>query len=866
MKKQYEVEGMTCTACASAIERQLSKVDGVSRVNVNFASEKMVVEFNDTLVNEKQLSYEVKDIGYSLVTKENTSTEDKSKAQKHQEVMGFRLVLSLIFSIPLFYIAMGPMIGLWVPEFFSYHQNVLMVGIIQLLMTIPVMIVNSEYYRVGFKTLYKRSPNMDSLIAVGTTAAFIYGIFVIFQLAYGYSYQNMEIVMLYQHELYFESVVVILTLITLGKFLEAKAKGKTLKALEALMELAPETGIILKEGAEVEMPVEEIYIGDTMIIKAGNKIALDGDIIEGSVLLDESMLTGESLPLNKTLNETIYAGTMCKSGFAKVSVTKTREETALFGIVRLVEEAQSTKAPIAKMADTISAYFVPAVLGISLVTFVTWLALGENVAFAFQMAVSVLVISCPCALGLATPTAIMVGTGKGASYGTLIKSGEALEQLYKVNTIVFDKTGTLTIGKPVVTDITVNTDIVSEDSFITLIASVEKLSEHPYADAINQYALSKELDLLDVVNYTTIAGKGVVGEIDKYKIVIGNQKLMLDYNIDIEILHEQLNQVAKLGKTPLLVGINGELAGFVVVEDVIKDEAINIVRKLKAMKIHVVMLTGDHKKTAETIADSLGIDQVFAEVLPDGKADVIDLLMKDSIVAMVGDGINDAVALTKAHVGVAIGTGTDVAIESADVVLVKDSLQDVITAIELSKATIRNIKQNLFWAFFYNMVGIPFAAGIFYYGFGIKLNPMIAAAAMSFSSVSVVTNALRLKGFKPSGMKSIETQDKDIQVIDHQTTKEINITKISDIQSNKTNKSNNERKNEMKKLAINGMTCMHCVGRVDKALNGIEGVSEVKVNLEDNSATVVVGYAISDEVLTKVVVDAGYEVVGISEV
>lgn len=867
MKKQYDVDGMTCTACALAIERQLNKVEGISRINVNYASEKMVVEYDESKVTEDLLSRQVEDIGYSLIVEEKEHVKDSgsSKVQDHQDHMRLRLILSLIFTLPLFYIAMGPMVGLWVPEFFANHQNILMIGLIQLLLTIPVMLVNREFYTVGFKTLWKRSPNMDSLVAVGTGAAFVYGLFVIFQLAYGYSYGDMDRVMTYRHDLYFESVVVILTLITLGKFFEARAKGKTLKAIEALMELAPSEGQVLRKGQVVTLPVEEIRHGDILVIKAGNKVPLDGQVVQGNGLMDESMLTGESLPVDKGLEDTIYAGTYCKTGYLQVEVTATTEETTLSHIIQLVEDAQSTKAPIAKMADKISAYFVPAVLGISLVTFVTWLLLGESASFAFQMAVSVLVISCPCALGLATPTAIMVGTGKGASYGTLIKSGEALELLHRVKTIVFDKTGTLTHGKPFVTQVSFAGQEDDYKDVLSKIVAIEKLSEHPFAKAIVEYGVSLKVQDQVVDKYETVPGKGVLGFIDGQEILIGNEKLMDDHQINMDNFKSELDLAAGKGHTPLLVSLDGVMIGFIVAADTVKPDAKSLVSKLKALGIRVVMLTGDHKKTAQTIGEKLGVDQVVAEVLPEGKSQIIDELMSsDGHVAMVGDGINDAVALTKATVGIAIGSGTDVAIESADVVLVKESLQDVLTAITLSKATIRNIKQNLFWAFFYNVVGIPIAAGLFYYAFGWKLNPMIAAAAMSFSSVSVVTNALRLRGFKPTGLdkgqgrqEPEETVLVDIQYVNQSSMNDLN-HKANKIQTVK------ERNKNMKKLSIEGMSCMHCVGRVDKALNSIEGVREVKVDLGSNSATLNPG-SVSDDVLKAAVSEAGYDVTEIAE-
>ncbi len=860
MKKQYDIDGMTCTACALTVERQLTKVTGVSRVNVNYASEKMVVEYDELLVNEDKLRQEVLDIGYELVL-EQQETNSKSKIKEHKEKLKLRLIISLIFTIPLFYISMGPMLGVIVPDFFADHNNALMIALIQLLITIPVMIVNSEFYIVGFRTLYKRAPNMDSLVAVGTSAAFVYGVFVIFMLAYGYSYQDMNLISMYRHELYFESVVVILTLITLGKFFEARAKGKTLKAMEALMQLAPEVGVVYEKGKEILKPVAEIYRGDILILKAGDKVPLDGEIIEGNLLIDESMLTGESVPLEKTVENLVYAGTYVKIGYGKFVVTGTREETTLFNIIKLVEEAQSTKAPIAKMADRISAYFVPAVLAISLLTFIVWMLLGKEVSFAFQMAVSVLVISCPCALGLATPTAIMVGTGKGASNQILIKSGEALEELHQINRIVFDKTGTLTKGKPSVTKLFVEYDMMTEKELLIMIASVENMSEHPYAKAIvdytkNNYKVTEE-HLLDVSQYETIPGKGVKGIIKGIELLIGNERLLTDEGVIISFFSNEYNQSASEGKTPLLISLDKQFIGFVVVEDTIKEDALSLVKQLKSLDIEVIMLTGDHKKTAKAIGDTLGIRKVYSEVLPEGKGIIIDeLMINNNKVAMVGDGINDAVALTKASVGIAIGTGTDVAIESADVVLIKDSLQDVITAIELSKATIRNVKQNLFWAFIYNIIGIPIGAGLFYYSLGIRLNPMIAAAAMSFSSVSVVTNALRLRRFKPSKLES--------KIMTSESAKSIKSKNVLKNKVDTSNILNIERNINMKKLAIEGMSCMHCVDRVSKALKATKGVISAEIDLESNSATVV--GEVSVDILTQAVVNAGYEVTSITEI
>ncbi len=863
MKQQYAVNGMTCTACAVAIEKGLGKIDGVSRVNVNFANEKMVVEYNEDQVQERDLASKVSDLGYSLVMPKNQAGPREDEVPPvilHQQKMFKRLIGSAIFTIPLFYLAMGPMVGIPIPGFLAGHQNILILALVQLLMTIPVMYISREFYIVGFRTLSKGAPNMDSLIAVGTSAGFIYGIYVIFQLAYGFSHGDMAIVNQFSHDVYFESVVVILTLITLGKYFEARAKGKTLKAIEALMELAPDVGRVERDGQEVMVPIDAITYGDVLILKAGDKVPLDGAVIDGQVLMDESMLTGESLPLTKNKEADVYAGTYVQTGYAKVEVTKLREETALFGIIRLVEEAQSTKAPIAKLADTISGYFVPAVLGISLITLIAWGMLGNSWEFAFRLAISVLVISCPCALGLATPTAIMVGTGRGAHYGTLIKSGEALEQLHKVKTILFDKTGTLTVGKPRVTHWEALGQQTEGDSreILHAVFSIEALSEHPYALAIVNYGTEQGLVKQPVSDYNTIPGHGVTAVVNGTTYHVGNEKLMRDNDVRLTEALESINNFAEQGKTPLLVARGQQIVGIILVEDVVKQDAAIAISRLKEMSIETIMVTGDHEKTAQAIAKELGIDTVYAGVLPEGKADVVEeIQQKHGALAMVGDGINDAVALTKADVGIAIGGGTDVAMESADVILMKEQLSDVVTAIELSKATIRNIKQNLFWAFIYNIAGIPIAAGLFYHALGWTLNPMIAAAAMSISSVTVVTNALRLRGFKPS-IKTVPETASHNQAIEIKETYQ---------QSGQTeDEPQEERTIQMKKLAIDGMSCMHCVGRVDKALKGVEGVSSVQVDLDTNSATVEVAPTVDEATLKAVVEDAGYEVTGIAEV
>lgn len=838
-KKSFDVKGMTCTACALSIERNLNKVDGIKNVSVNYATEKMSVEYDTDKVDTKKISDTVTKVGYELVEdtpKANKNDATDNKSGSHEEKLKTRLIISLIFTVPIFYLAMAPMINLPNPPFLTGDNNLLIMAITQMLLTIPVLIVNSEIYMVGFKTLAKRSPNMDSLIAVGTSAAFIYGIFVIYQLVYGFSYNDMMLVHKYSHDLYFESAAVILALITLGKYLEAKAKGKTSEAIKKLMELAPSEAIVVRNGKEITIPIEDVIEGDIVIVKPGAKIPVDGVITEGYTSIDESMLTGESIPVEKTVGSNVIGASINKSGYIKFKATKVGENTTLSQIIKLVEEAQGTKAPIAKLADTISAYFVPIVLVISLITFGVWLILGYTFSFAFTMAISVLVISCPCALGLATPTAIMVGTGKGAQHGILIKSGEALESVHKTNTIIFDKTGTITKGIPTVTDIITNE--ISEEELLKLTTSAEVLSEHPLSEAIVDYGKQKDIELYDVKDFEAIVGKGIKGTINDKIIYIGNEKLMSENNILVGKFKVISDKLADEGKTPLFIGYDSSFLGIIAVADTIKENSQLAIDSIKEMGIEVYMITGDNKRTADAIGNKIHIDNVISEVLPHNKSEEVKRLQDEGKkVVMVGDGINDAVALAQADVGIAIGSGTDVAIESADIVLMRNDLLDVVSGINLSKQTIKNIKQNLFWAFFYNVIGIPIAAGLLYVSLGLKLNPMIAAAAMSFSSVSVVLNALRLKGFNPA--RKINTE------------------------SNKENNNmNNERieKTMTKKIYIEGMSCMHCVGRVDKALNALEGVTKVNVDLEQKLATVELLKDIDDEILTNAIVEQGYEV------
>ena len=734
----FKVEGMSCSACANRVERITKKIDGVESANVNFATEKLTVRVDAEKVRYSDIKLAVDKAGFKLI-KEDDEVKEASKKKDESKLLLNRFIFSLIFTVPLLIISMGHMVGMPLPSIINPMKNPLNFALVQLVLTIPVMVAGYKFYKIGYKNLFKLSPNMDSLIAIGTSAAVAYGLFAIYKILNGETHYAMH--------LYFESAVVILTLITLGKYLEAVSKGKTSEAIKKLMGLAPKTATIIKNGKEVSIPIEEVIVGDIILVKPGEKLPVDGEIIEGSTSIDESMLTGESIPVEKNIGSTVIGASINKAGFIKYKATKVGKDTALAQIVKLVEEAQGTKAPIAKMADIIAAYFVPTVMALAIIAAVGWLIAGESTVFALTIFISVLVIACPCALGLATPTAIMVGTGKGAENGVLIKGGEALETTYKIDTIVFDKTGTITEGKPKVTDIICNG--IKEEEVLVLAASAEKGSEHPLGEAIVREAEDRSLEFKSLEHFKAVPGHGIEVTIEGKDILLGNKKLMIENNINIESLHVESDRLATEGKTPMYIAINNKLSGIIAVADTVKENSKAAIEELKKMNVNVAMITGDNKKTAEAIAKSVGIDIVLAEVLPEDKANEVKKLQgKNRKVAMVGDGINDAPALVQADVGIAIGSGTDVAIESADIVLMKSNLKDVVTAIRLSKATIKNIKENLFWAFGYNVLGIPVAMGVLHIFGGPLLNPMIAAAAMSFSSVSVLLNALRLKRFR----------------------------------------------------------------------------------------------------------------------
>lgn len=736
------ISGMTCASCAKAVERAVNKLPGIKEVNVNFATEKAKVVYDTSAIRISEIKNTISKAGYKALEIEAKEQVDHERDRREKEIKSLwkRFLVAVVFTIPLLYIAMGHMLQFPLPDFIMPHMHPLNFGLMQLALVIPVIITGYRFYTVGFSRLVKREPNMDSLIAMGTGAAFLYGIYAIIQIMNG----NHE----YSNDLYFESAGVIIALITLGKYLEAVTKGKTSEAIKKLMGLAPKTATVIQDGKEIVLSIDEVEVGDVLLVKPGEKIPVDGEVIEGRTSVDESMLTGESIPVEKNAGSKVIGASINKNGSIKFKATKVGKDTALAQIIKLVEDAQGSKAPIAKMADIIAGYFVPVVIAIAVIAGIAWYISGMPVIFSLTIFIAILVIACPCALGLATPTAIMVGTGKGAEYGVLIKGGEALETTHKIRTIVFDKTGTITEGKPEVTDI-VTANGVDETALLQLSASAERGSEHPLGEAIVNKAEEKNLEFFKVDRFEAIPGHGIEVLVQDKKLLLGNKKLMDDRNIEI-MLQNESDRLAEEGKTPMYVAINNKLAGIIAVADVMKSSSKRAIEILHGMGIEVVMITGDNRRTAEAIARQVGIDRVLAEVLPQDKANEVKKLQAEGKkVAMVGDGINDAPALAQADIGIAIGSGTDVAMESADIVLMRSDLMDVPTAIQLSKRTIRNIKQNLFWAFGYNTAGIPIAAGLLYLFGGPLLSPMIAAGAMAFSSVSVLTNALRLKRFKP---------------------------------------------------------------------------------------------------------------------
>ncbi|MBI4857178.1 MAG: heavy metal translocating P-type ATPase [Acetobacterium woodii] len=861
-KTQFSISGMTCTACASAIERKVNQINGVESAVINFTTENLLVIYDANLASIQLIVETVEALGYGaipILSDTNKKIIKPSKETGYQSQINElrnRLVLSIFFTLPLLYLAMGPMLGLTIPAFLAGEQNILINALTQMFLTLPVVYLCRHFYTNGFRALFKRIPNMDSLVAVGTSASFLYGVVVLFVLAYGFSYDHMELIHHYAHELYFESTTVILVLITLGKFFETKAKGKTSQAIEKLIALVPENARVLRNDVEVEIHIDEVKIDDLVIIRPGERIPVDGIILNGHSSVDESLLTGESLPVEKSQDDHVISGSMNKTGSFEFKATKIGQDTTLSKIIQLVEEAQSSKAPIARIADEISRYFVPVVMGISVLTFLVWMLLGFGLSFALSAAISVLVISCPCALGLATPTAIMVGTGKGAEKGILFKNGPALEILGKSNTIVFDKTGTLTVGSPSITDIILYESNLDQDELLRMTASLEKKSEHPLSEAIVKRAAESALDLYEVTHFDALSGFGIRGNIEEKEVLIGNIKLMETNYIALEHIMTDYLRLSDLGKTPLLIAWDQSVKGIIAVADTIKENSNLAVAQLKAMGINVYMLTGDNERTAVAIGKMVNIDNVVANVLPHEKSTMIkNLQSQGHQVIMVGDGINDAPALAQSDVGIAIGNGTDVAIESADVVLMQNDLMNIVSAIQLSKATLRNIKQNLFWAFIYNVIGIPLAAGILYIPLGLKLNPMFAAGAMSLSSVSVVLNAISLKTFKTK-----------ILPITHQ--ENIQTVSMAELPEDKTQDKNLVKKEGKKMkivLKVNDMSCQHCVKRVEGILNGFEGIEDVLVSLEDGQATFTATESVDLSTVVAALTEDGYPASQITE-
>lgn len=860
-KNKFNIQGMTCSSCQAHVQKAVENLNGIKNVNVNLLSNSMIVEYDEKILNDKKIIEAVKNEGYGATLAINSQ---KDKIQNDNEntlnSMKKRLIISICFWIPLMYVAMYHMFydlfGIPVPKLINdlFHgpENAITFGFTQILLLIPIIYVNRNYFIIGFKRLFKLSPNMDSLIAIGSFSAIIYGIYAIYMIGFGLGHNNLELVSRFLNDLYFESAGTILTLITVGKYLETKSKGKTSEAINKLINLAPKTAIVLKNEKEIEVEVKDIKKEDIIIIKPGYSIPVDGIIIEGESSIDESTITGESIPTQKSINDKVISGTINKNGYFKMKATEVGDDTTLAQIIKLVEEAANSKAPISRLADKVSGVFVPIVITIALLATIFWLINGQSFEFALSIGIAVLVISCPCALGLATPVAIMVGTGKGAELGILIKSAESLELLHKVDTVVLDKTGTITQGKPKVIDIITNQDLINEvmsqknkvkvvlnknndltskNNLLKIAGSLEKNSEHPLAEAIIEKTRENNLNLYEVKDFEAISGRGVRGKIDNIEYFGGNLAFMQENNVKLEDVLLKSEELSKQGKTLLYFAKENRLLGIIAVADTIKPTSKIAISKLKKKNLEVIMITGDNKNVAESIGKNLEIDKVISEVMPqDKEREVTKLQASGKRVAFVGDGINDSPALVRSDVGIAISSGTDIAVESADIVLINDDLLSVVSAISLSKKVISNIKMSLFWAFFYNIIGIPVAAGLFYLSFNLKLNPMIGAAAMSLSSVCVVLNALRLKKFKPE-FKKCDSENLD----------------------------NKERK-IMKKLIVNGMSCNHCKMSVEKALKKIDNVEDVEVNLETKEVIISSNKEIDNKVIEETIKEAGFEV------
>lgn len=962
MKERYHVTGMSCSACSSHVEKAVNKLENVEKASVNLLTETMDVTYDETKITSTEIIDAVVKAGYGASvmtegsaagaggqsTSGNAGSIGRPAADGKQELqqkldadaraMKWRLGISIGFLIPLMYVSMHHMLKEWfgipIPAFIvnTMHgnANAMNFALTQFLLLLPILYVNRKFFSVGFKTLAHRSPNMDSLIALGSGAALVYGIFAMYRISYGLGYGDMAVVEHYSHDLYFESSGTILTLITVGKYLESRSKGKTSEAITKLMNLAPKVAVLVTgDGQEKEVPTESLQKGDIFLVKPGSLVPVDGIVLEGNSSVDEAAITGESVPVEKQTGDHVVSATVNKAGFLKCRADRVGDDTTLAQIIRLVEEASASKAPIAQLADKVAGVFVPTVITISLITLVVWLLNGATAEFAISTAIAVLVISCPCALGLATPVAIMVGTGVGAGNGILIKTGEALQQAKEIDTVVLDKTGTITSGKLKVEEVGGYQSDFPADAMMQIAAALEKKSEHPLAEAVVEYAESFQLTIPEIVDFKATFGRGVEGALaadfhaEKVvkkdgptavfyagkrdstadvpensgkiaeqnpatgiaradadsvtfpagtKFYVGNLAFLQEKNIILpQGAAEGLNRMADEGMTPLLVAQEGRFLGIIGVSDTVKATSYEAINAWEKMGVRVIMLTGDNRRTAEAVRQKLGISEVVAEVLPqDKEKKVSELKAQGHKVAMIGDGINDAPALAAADVGMAIGAGTDVAMESADIILMKNDLRDAVTAMKLSRAVIRNIKENLFWAFFYNCIGIPLAAGVLYPAFQIRLNPMFGAAAMSLSSIFVVGNALRLRGFKsgftPLKKGTPEVTHKEIKITHATAEEEQCILKTPAEQNNRQDvKQEKERTNTMTKvISIEGMMCNHCTGTVQKALEAVEGVKAVTMSLEQKNATVELASDVADEVLTKAVVDAGYEVKGIT--
>lgn len=831
--QQFTITGMSCAACSARIEKAVSKLPGVTSCSVSLLTNSMSV---DGSAKPQDIIKAVEHSGYgaSLKGSDDTTSQqsraDETSGSGETHSLKLRLISSIVFLVPLMYLSMGHMMwGWYIPDILA--DNHIAMGLIELLLTAVIMVINQRFFISGFKSLFRGAPNMDTLVSLGAGASFVYSTYALFAMTNAQLNGDMNGVMTYMHEFYFESAAMILTLITLGKMLEAYSKGRTTDAIKSLMSLAPKTAVVIRNGEEQTVPVEQVRKGDIFLVRPGENIPVDGVVIDGETAVNESALTGESVPVDKQSGDAVSAATINQSGFIRCEATKVGQDTTLSQIIKMVSDASATKAPIAKIADRVSGVFVPIVIAIAVVSTVVWLVCGQSFGFALARGISVLVISCPCALGLATPVAIMVGGGIGAKHGILFKTAQSLEEAGKVRTVALDKTGTITSGKPRVTDI-IPADGVTSDELMRIACSLEIKSEHPLAKAIIDKAEEMRLEYGEINDFKALTGSGVKGTINGQEIIGGNLKLIGENAVVPDKMSKTADALAQSGKTPLFFSKGGALLGIIAVADVIKEDSPEAVRQLRNMGIRVVMLTGDNERTANTIGKQAGVDEVIAGVLPDGKGEVINRLKEHGKVAMVGDGINDAPALTGADVGVAIGAGTDIAIDAADVVLVKSRLSDVPAAIRLSRATLKNIHENLFWAFIYNVIGIPLAAGVFIAAFGWKLNPMYGAAAMSLSSVCVVTNALRLNLFK------VYNTGKD----------------------RKSKRKIKEKRTMKKTLKIEGMMCPHCEATVRKALEELSQVESAEVSHEKGLAVVTLSADISDDLLRKTVEDKGYKV------